>query len=195
MLRELDKHRAWPDHLRAVPAGRRAGTRGPVPARVNYDPSKAQTEAELMLARPKASKLAKCPALFDQVRRRLRIRHSPEQIARRLVEDFPDDERMRISHEAIYRAIYVQGRGALKRELVRCLRTGRAIRKPHRREAERSVRIKDGVSISERPAEADDRAVPGHWEGDLIIGANSGSAIGTLVERTHPVHHLAASAR
>ena len=109
---------------------------------------------------------------------------SPEQIARRLPVDFPHDDAMRISHEAIYQALFVQGRGALKRELAACLRTGRALRQPrarvgHRREAF----VSPEVMISERPAEADDRAVPGHWEGDLIMGLNR-SAIGTLVERT-----------
>jgi transposase, IS30 family len=184
VTRELDKHRARGEHPRAVPRGRRAGTRGPVPTVVNYDPSKAQFEAEAALARPKVTKLMACPRLFAQVQKRLNKKHSPEQIMRRLVEDFPDDEQMRISHEAIYRGIYVLGRGGLKRELVRCLRTGRSIRKPRRVEGERTPRIKGGVSIAERPAEVEDRAVPGHWEGDLIVGTNSGSAIGTLVERT-----------
>jgi IS30 family transposase len=109
---------------------------------------------------------------------------SPEQIARRLPLDFPDDESMRISHEAIYQALYVQGRGALQRELVACLRTGRALRVPRARAAGRGRSfISAEVMISERPAEADDRAVPGHWEGDLILGHDR-SAIGTLVERT-----------
>jgi IS30 family transposase len=109
---------------------------------------------------------------------------SPEQIARRLPRDFPDDESMRISHEAIYQALYVQGRGALRRELTTCLRTGRALRVPRAR-TRRQGRpfVTPEVLISQRPAEATDRAVPGHWEGDLILGLDS-SAIGTLVERT-----------
>jgi len=109
---------------------------------------------------------------------------SPEQISNRLQVDFPDDETMRISHEAIYQALYVQGRGALRRELVACLRTGRALRVPRARTQGRGKKfVTPEVMLSERPAEAEDRAVPGHWEGDLIIGLNK-SAIGTLVERT-----------
>jgi IS30 family transposase len=109
---------------------------------------------------------------------------SPEQIANRLRLDFPDDESMRISHEAIYQALYVESRGALKRELVACLRTGRALRVPRGRARQRAwAHVTPEVMISERPAEAQDRAVPGHWEGDLLIGLER-SAIGTLVERT-----------
>lgn len=109
---------------------------------------------------------------------------SPEQIARRLRLDFPDDEAMRISHEAIYQALYVQGRGALRRELTACLRTGRALRVPRARSRGRGKSFVDPeIMISQRPEEVTDRAVPGHWEGDLIIGLGS-SAIGTLVERT-----------
>lgn len=109
---------------------------------------------------------------------------SPEQISRRLPIDFPDDASMRISHEAIYQALYIQGRGALRRELSACLRTGRALRVPRARSQQRGKSfITPEVMISERPPEAADRAVPGHWEGDLIIGLNS-SAIGTLVERS-----------
>jgi IS30 family transposase len=109
---------------------------------------------------------------------------SPEQIANRLRIEFPDDESMRISHEAIYQALYVQGRGALRRELSACLRTGRALRVPRARTRARGKKfVTPEVLISERPPEAADRAVPGHWEGDLILGLGS-SAIGTLVERT-----------
>jgi IS30 family transposase len=109
---------------------------------------------------------------------------SPEQISNRLRVDFPDDESMRISHEAIYQALYVQGRGALKRELVACLRTGRALRMPRARARQRANgHVTAEVMINQRPAEATDRAVPGHWEGDLIIGTDR-SAIGTVVERS-----------
>jgi IS30 family transposase len=109
---------------------------------------------------------------------------SPEQISNRLRLDFPDDESMRVSHEAIYQSLYVQGRGALRRELTACLRTGRALRVPRARVRGRGKSfVTDEVMISERPAEAEDRAVPGHWEGDLILGLGS-SAIGTLVERS-----------
>ena len=109
---------------------------------------------------------------------------SPEQIANRLRVDFPEDESMRISHEAIYQALYVQGRGALRRDLTACLRTGRALRVPRARtRGRRKWFVHPEIMISERPAEANDRAIPGHWEGDLILGLGS-SAIGTLVERT-----------
>ena len=109
---------------------------------------------------------------------------SPEQIANRLRLDFPDDESMRVSHEAIYQSLFVQGRGALKRELTACLRTGRTLRVPRARARVRGKGfVTDEVMISQRPADAADRAVPGHWEGDLILGLRS-SAIGTLVERT-----------
>lgn len=117
-------------------------------------------------------------------KRRWGMAWSPEQIAQRLRHDFPGDETMQISHEAIYQALYVQGRGGLRRELTACLRTGRALRVPRARARGRGKAfISSEVMISERPAEADDRAVPGHWEGDLILGVQS-SAIGTLVERT-----------
>src|SRR5437762_1078463 len=109
---------------------------------------------------------------------------SPEQISSRLRVDFPDDESRRVAHEAIYQGLYVQGRGALRRELTACLRTGRALRVPRARTRGRGKKfVTPEIMISERPAEAADRAVPGHWEGDLIMGLNR-SAIGTLVERT-----------
>ena len=109
---------------------------------------------------------------------------SPEQSSNRLKVDFPDDESMRISHEAIYQALFVQSRGALKRELVACLRTGRALRVPRARARQRPAgHVTSEVMISQRPAEIEDRAVPGHWEGDLLIGAGR-TAIGTLVERS-----------
>lgn len=109
---------------------------------------------------------------------------SPEQISHRLKVDFPDDESMRISHEAIYQSLFIEGRGALKRDLVTCLRTGRALREPRARSQNKPQgHVTTDVVLSERPAEADDRAFPGHWEGDLIIGTGR-SAIGTLVERS-----------
>jgi IS30 family transposase len=149
-----------------------------------YRASTAQADADGRAKRSKEAKLATNLSLRREVQARLRENHSPEQIAARLREDFPDDPEMWVSHETIYQALYVQGRGALKRELVKHLRTGRAIRKPRRTGQERRGRIPDMVNIVERPPEVEDRAVPGDWEGDLILGSTeSGSAIGTLVER------------
>ena len=149
-----------------------------------YRALRAQALAEERAARPKTAKLAADGELRDWVRRHLEMKWSPEQISVLLKREFADRPEMRVSPETIYQSIYVQGRGALRRELAASLRTGRALRKPRRTGGERRGRIKDMVMISERPAEAADRAVPGHWEGDLLIGAAGKSAIGTLVERT-----------
>lgn len=149
-----------------------------------YRASTAQADADVRAKRPKTAKLTTNLSLRREVQQRLGENHSPEQIAARLREDFPDDPEMWVSHETIYQALYVQGRGALKRELVKHLRTGRAVRKPQRRPDERRGRIPDMVNIADRPKQVEDRAVPGDWEGDLILGSTeSGSAIGTLVER------------
>ena len=150
--------------------------------RITYQPVVCHRRALERARRPKPSKLELNPLLAERVIADLRAWWSPTQIARRLRDEHPDDEAMRVSHETIYKSIYVQGRGELRRELAACLRSGRAQRQPHSR-MERRGRIPDLVSISERPAEADDRAVPGHWEGDLIMGSTNRSAIGTLVER------------
>jgi IS30 family transposase len=144
----------------------------------------AQARAEVRARRPKPVKLVKGDRLRAEVVAGFEKGWSPAQISARLVVDFPDDVQMRISHEAIYQSLYVQGRGALRRELAVCLRTGRTVRKHHRKEIAARRRIPGMINIADRPAEVEDRAVPGHWEGDLIIGKNSGSAIGTLVERT-----------
>jgi IS30 family transposase len=132
--------------------------------------------------RPKPCKLRAGP-LRDEVARRLVELWSPDEIARRLPLDFPDDPEMRVSHETIYQSLFVQGRGELRRELARCLRSGRTCRKT-RGTVDGRGRIPGMVNISERPAEAADRAVPGHWEGDLILGEGGRSAVGTLVERS-----------
>jgi IS30 family transposase len=143
----------------------------------------AQARAEERARRPKAAKLAGNDELRGWVQAKLLKRWSPEQISAVLKAEFPGRAEMRVSHETIYQSLYVQGRGALRRELAASLRTGRALRKPRRKTGERRGKIPGMVMISERPAEVADRAVPGHWEGDLIIGTKS-SAIGTLVERS-----------
>jgi IS30 family transposase len=149
-----------------------------------YGAEHAQSLADADARRPKEAKLATNLPLRREVQDRLRLNHSPEQIVARLREDYPDDPEMWVSHETIYQSLYVQARGGLKRELTQHLRTGRSVRKPHRTAGQRRSRIPDLVGISERPPEVEDRAVPGHWEGDLILGSvDSASAIGTLVER------------
>ena len=136
-------------------------------------------------SRPKPAKLAVNVALRGLVQDDLQKRYSPEQIAGRLRRQFPDDPEMWVSAETIYQSLYVQSRGALRRELTRCLRTGRTLRQPGRHAGQRKSRIvRDMVNISQRPPEAEDRAVPGHWEGDLLIGKANRTAIATLVERT-----------
>jgi IS30 family transposase len=152
--------------------------------RRDYRGWRAHRRASDLARRPKVAKLAGCPRLRAQVETWLEDElWSPTQIAAQLRIDFPDDPIMRVSPETIYQSLYVQGRGALRKELAACLRTGRAVRR-NRSRLETRNRIVGMINISDRPAEIEDRAVPGHWEGDLIIGEGSRSAVGTLVERS-----------
>jgi IS30 family transposase len=153
------------------------------PSNAGYRAILAQAEADKRLGRPKTSRLAADPRLQAVVQGMLERRMSPEQISGRLPIEHPDDPTMRISHEAIYQALYIHGRGALRRDLVACLRTGRALRKPRRRADARRERIKDMHMIADRPVEVEDRALPGDYEGDLICGTANKSAIGTIVDR------------
>jgi len=150
--------------------------------RAGYRAWRAHQRARQRARRPKTPKLA-CSGLAAQVTEWLQAWWPPQEISRRLRIEFAGDPVMWVSHETIYQALFVQGRGELRRELTRCLRTGRAERRPRHR-PEDTGRIRDMVMISERPAEAAGRAVPDHWEGGLIIGENGRSAAGTLVERT-----------
>ena len=134
-------------------------------------------------SRPKPAKLATNLVLRAKVEQDLKKKYSPEQITGRLLVEFPNDPEMRVSPETIYQSLYVQSRGALRRDLAVCLRTGRAVRRPSRKVGQRKNRIPNMINIAERPAEVEDRAVPGDWEGDLIIGKQNQTAIGTLVER------------
>ena len=152
--------------------------------RDRYRAWEAERRAYGMAARPKVAKLAGGVALRELVEAWLALKWSPQQIAKRLRKEFPDEPEMWVSHETIYQSLYVQSRGALRRELTAYLRTKRTRRKQTSSGEQRQGRIPGMVNISERPAEVEDRAVPGHWEGDLIIGKDSGSAIGTLVERS-----------
>ena len=177
IARQLNRHKSTISReLRRLPSAPDGRT-------VAYRASTAQADADLKAKRPKPAKLATNLVLRRYVQAKLELNHSPEQISRRLRRDFPDDPEMQLSPESIYQSIYVQGRGGLRRELAKHLRTGRVLRAPRRRDGERRGRIPDMINISERPAEVEDRAVPGHWEGDLIIGKDSASAIGTVVER------------
>lgn len=152
--------------------------------RARYRAGSAQRRAEEQARRRKDTKLEGSQRLRERVEADLEQRYSPQQIAGRLRRDFPEDPEMWVHHETIYRELFVQGRGSLRKELHACLRTGRARRVTRRAgRGDRSGQIPDMVMIAERPEEVDERVVPGHWEGDLITGKNNASAIGTLVER------------
>jgi IS30 family transposase len=150
--------------------------------RKGYRAWRAHQRAEHQARRPKAAKFD-FPELTATVTGWLEDFWSPVEISRRLRIEFADDPMMWVRHETIYQSLFVQGRGELRRELTRCLRTGRSKRRPKHR-SEGTSQLRDMVMISERPQEVEDRAVPGHWEGDLILGRGSKSAVGTLVERS-----------
>lgn len=187
IMREIDfngRCREAPGRYRAL--YRFGANRGGWDAESGYWARLAQLRSEDRACRPKTGKLGRCPTLGAEVHAVLVKKYSPEQICGMLAMTYPDRPEMQVSHETIYQALYVQGRGELRRELTQCLRTGRALRKPRARArtADGRGRIPGMINICERPAEAADRAVPGHWEGDLIIGKNQRSQIGTLVERS-----------
>jgi transposase, IS30 family len=171
IARGLGRHRST--------IGREIGRCG---GRERYRPIRAEQRAQWSARRPKETKLARCPELLGEVERGLLEYWSPEQISARLKRDHPEDRELRISHETIYRSLYVQSRGELRRQLSAQLRTGRSKRREQGR-IEARGRIRDMIPISQRPPEIEDRAVPGHWEGDLIMGAGGRSAVATLVER------------
>ena len=176
-----ESYRAIARHLKRAPStiSREIKANG---GRRHYRAVRADEAAYRRAKRPKLSKLRKCPRLRAQVESMLNKLWSPEQISARLKFENPNDPEMRVSHETIYQSLFVQSRGALRKELSACLRSKRTRRKPHGRKDPGGY-IKDMILISDRPAEVEDRAVPGHWEGDLIVGALGQSAIATLVER------------
>jgi IS30 family transposase len=151
--------------------------------REGYSIWKAHRRAQEQAKRTTTPRLVEGP-LLDVVTAKLEGLWSPQMISNRLRQDFPHDPDMWVSHETIYQSLFVQGRGELRRELARCLRSGRTSRRPHGSKSTTRGKIAGMVMLSERPAEADDRAVPGHWEGDLVMGKDGKSAIGTLVERS-----------
>jgi len=150
--------------------------------RHKYRATTAHRTSRYRARRPKPAKLASDQRLQAVVEEKLELWWSPRQISEWLIEAYPSDKEMRVSHETIYQSLFIQGKGALRKELWRCLRTGRATRRPQGRPKSTKGQIRDMVMISERPAEVEDRAVPGHWEGDLLMGKRQ-TAIGTLVER------------
>ena len=189
----LDREEIWFGHSKGESVRSIAAGLGRAPSTISrelrggmtrngYRPSFAEQRSRDRAKRPRGGKLASNDRLREYVQTGLGAEHSPEQISLRLRRDFPDELEMRVSHETIYQALYVEGRGQLRRELVKALRTGRTLRKSRGRQ-QTGARVRDMVMIADRPAEIEKRTVPGHWEGDLITGASNASAIGTLVER------------